>query len=173
MRTQTELWKKNSDFTFWKKCNESSPLGVAIGRALSDLCTGNPFGLIHHSSCVRQPPHILYGHQHVAGILQDLHGLVMRNAPEATSIDLQNLIPYLQRWRQRDTPNETKWNATLPGTIAQGPWTTGTCLKELPAILHVEISITADKWWTSCPFSVICTWNHLICIARAIAKCGR
>lgn len=78
-----------------------------------------------------------------------------------------------ERLQRSDTPNETKWNATLPGTIAQGPWTTGTCLKELPAILHVEISITADKWWTSCPFSVICTWNHLICIARAIAKCGR
>ncbi len=132
--------------SFWKNCIDALPLSVAIGRALSDLYTGNPFGLIYHSACVRQPPHVLYGHQHVVGILQDLHSLVMRNAPEATSIDLQNLIPYLQRWRQRDTPNETKWNTTMPGTTVQGPRTTGTCLKELPANLHEEISITGDNW---------------------------
>jgi len=97
--------------------NEASPLGVAIGRALSNLCTRDPFGLIHHSACMRQPSHVLYGHQHVAWILQDLHGLIVTNAPETTSIDLQNLIPYLQRWKKRETldralntPDETKLN---------------------------------------------------------------
>lgn len=79
-----------------------SPLSIAIGWALSDLRTGDPFGLIHHGTCVRQPTHVLYGHQHVAGILQDQNGFVMRNAPEAPAIDIQNLIPNLQKKSKRE-----------------------------------------------------------------------
>lgn len=79
-----------------------SPLSIAIGWALSDLSTGDPFSLIHHGTCVRQPTHIFYGHQHVAGILQDLNGFVVRNASEAPAIDIQNLIPNLPKKNERE-----------------------------------------------------------------------
>lgn len=56
-----------------------------------------------------------------------------------------------ERLQRSDTPDKTKWNATMPGTAAQSPRTTGTCLKELTEKKkekkksHIEISIKPNK----------------------------
>lgn len=112
-----------------------TPQSVAIGWALCNLHTGDPLGLIHHCTCMRQPAHVLYVHQHVAGIFQDLNGLVVRNGPEAPAIDIQNLIPDLQKterhWEIHQRPENSTRNKMKHNNDAkmeQKPHTTGTCL---------------------------------------------
>lgn len=99
------------------------PQGGA-GRALSDLWAGDPLGLVHYGTGMRKTPYVLYGHQHVAGALEDLHSLVVGNAAETVPIHLHDLISNLhprseKTWSEFNEAAQTvkKDYTCVPGVI--------------------------------------------------------
>ena len=65
--------------------------------ALSYALTADPFGLIHHCSCMRQTTDVPHLHQQVSSSFEDVDSLIMTDGDKALTVHFQDLVTHLQQ----------------------------------------------------------------------------